>query len=157
MKTKGRLLYLNWDSPWILFTEDERIDLRPTVEKFLASINMKRASQRDTRNVYELYVDGKSEFEFRYVKGEYAYLVEVTDFDGFNVQAHLKYILRFLSGRVINVEIIDSAIIILSADETVLPDNICILKTRKESSTVSRHRYGVVPESGAKLLAFPYK
>lgn len=116
-KLKGRLLYMGWfNLPWKLVTEEGEIDLWPIMDKFLISLNGKRANHEQTRDGYTLLMDESSEFEFKYIPGEYILLEKTEGFGGFNVQAYLDTVLGWLSGRRVEIEIEDGEQVKFIAD-----------------------------------------
>lgn len=116
-KLKGRLLYMGWfNLPWKLVTDEGEIDLWPVIDKFLTSLNGKRASHKQTRDGYTLSADKSSEFQFKYVSGEYVLLKKPEGFGMSNVHAYLDTALGWLSGRLVETEIEDGKQVKFTAD-----------------------------------------
>ena len=104
-KLKGRLLYMGWfNLPWKLVTDKGEIDLWPIIDKFLTSLNGKRANHEQTRDRYALSADESSEFVFKYVPGMS------------NVYAYLDTALGWLSGRLVEIKIEDGKQVKFTAD-----------------------------------------
>ena len=105
-KLKGRLLYTGWfNLPWKLVTDDGEIDIWPIIDKFLTSLNGKRANHQEARDGYTLSADEASEFQFKYIPGEYALLEKPEGFGMSNVHVYLDTALGWLSGRLVEIEI----------------------------------------------------
>ena len=118
-KLKGRLLYMGWfNLPWKLVTDKGEVDLWPTIDKFLTSLNGKRAGHKHEQNGYTLSVDKSSEFLFRYVPGEQVLLEKTDGFGMSNVHAYLNDALVWLSGRMVKIEIEDGKRIEFIADKS---------------------------------------
>lgn len=118
-KLKGRLLYMGWfNLPWKLMTDDGEIDLWPVIDKFLTSLNGKRADHKEERDGYALAADESSEFQFKYVPGEYVLLEKPEGFGMSNVHAYLDTSLGWLSGRMVEIEIEDGKQIKFTADKS---------------------------------------
>ncbi len=116
-KLKGRLLYTGWfNLPWKLATDDGEIDIWPIIDKFLASLNGKRANHQEARDGYTLFADEASEFQFKYIPGEYVLLEKPDDFGMSNVHARLDTALGWLSGRLVEIEIEDGKQVRFVAD-----------------------------------------
>lgn len=116
-KLNGRLLYMGWfNLPWKLVTTEGEIDLWPVIDKFLVSLNGKRANHEQTRDGYTLSVDESSEFQFQYIPGQYVLLEKLKVFGMSNVHAYLDDSLGWLSGRLVNVEIENGKQIKFTAD-----------------------------------------
>ena len=117
-KLKGRLYYMGWLLPWKLVTNDGEIDLWPVIDKFLASLNGKRADHEQTRDGYTLSADEASDFKLTYTPGECAFLEKSEGFGLSNVNAYLSSALVGLSGRLVEIEIEDGKQIKLTADKS---------------------------------------
>lgn len=119
-KLKGRLLYMGWfNRPWKLVMEGgAEIDLWPIIDKFLVSLNGKRANHERTRDGYTLSVDESSEFRLEYVTGQYVFLQKTESFGKSNVHAYLDDALGWLSGRLVKVEIENGKQIKFTADKS---------------------------------------
>lgn len=118
-KFKGRLLYMGWFSlPWKLVTDNGEIDLWPVIDKFLASLNGKRANHDREYDGYTLAADESSESQFKYVPGEYVLLEKSEGFGMSNVHAYLDNALVWLSGQMVEIEIEDGKQIKFMADKT---------------------------------------
>lgn len=116
-KFKGRLLYMGWSNlPWKLVTEEGEIDLWPVMNKFLTSLNGKRANHEQARDGYALSADESSKFQFKYVPGEYVLLENPEGFGMSNVHAYLDTALGWLSGRLVEIEIEDGKQVKFIAD-----------------------------------------
>ena len=117
-KLKGRLQYGGWfNYPWKLVTKNGDIDLWPIIDKFLISLNGKRAEHNRECNGYILAADENSEFQFKYIPDEYVLLEKVDGFGGSNVHFYLEQALVFLSGRMVEIEIEEGKEIKLMADK----------------------------------------
>lgn len=118
-KLNGRLLYMGWfNLPWKLVTDEGEIDLWPVIEKFLTSLNGKRANHNNERDGYALFVDEASEFKFKYIPWEYVLLEKPEGFWGSNVYIYLNTVLGWLSGRMVKIEIEDGKQIKFTADKS---------------------------------------
>ena len=118
-KLKGRLLYVGWfNLPWKLVMDDGEIDLWPVIDKFLTSLNGKRADHKQERDGYMLATDTASEFAFKYIPGEYVLLEKPEGFGMSNVHAYLDKALGWLSGRMVEIEIEDGKQIKFAADKS---------------------------------------
>ncbi len=118
-KLKGRLLYMGWfHLPWKLVTENGEIDLWPVIDKFLTSLNGKRADHRQERDGYTLSAEESSKFAFKYVPGQYVLLEKPEGFGMSNVHAYLADALVSLSGRMVEIEIEDGKQMKFAADKT---------------------------------------
>lgn len=107
-KFKGKLLYMGWfNVPWDLITENGKVDLWPVVSEFFVSLNGKRANHDRAQDSYTLSVDEESEFQFKYVLGEYVLLEKCKGFGMSNVYSYLEDALVWLSGRMVEIEIED--------------------------------------------------
>ena len=116
-KLKGRLLYMGWlNLPWKLVTGDSEIDLWPIIDKFLASLNGKRANHEVALDGYTLSADDSSEFQFEYVPGERVVLKKIEGFGFSSVQALLGEALGLLTGRLVEIEIEDGRQMKFTAD-----------------------------------------
>lgn len=116
-KFKGRLLYMGWfNLPWKLVMDEGEIDLWPIMDKFLTSLNGKRGNHEQARDGYTLSADESSEFQFKYVPGEYVLLEKPEGFEMFNVHAYLDTALGWLSGRLVEIEIEDGEQMKFTAD-----------------------------------------
>lgn len=117
-KFKGRLQYMGWfNQPWNLMTENGEVDLWPTVDEFLVSINGKRVNQDQKRDNYMLLANEKSEFLFEYVPGECILLKKSKGFGWSNIHHYLNTALVWLSGRMVEVEIENGKRIKFMADK----------------------------------------
>jgi hypothetical protein len=118
-KLEGRLQYMGWfNLPWKLVTDHGEIDLWPIIDKFFISLNGKRAKHDLERDGYTLAADESSEFQFKYVPGEYVLLEKPKGFGISNVHAYLDGALVWLSGRMVEIKIEDGKQIKLMADKT---------------------------------------
>jgi len=118
MKFKGRLWYMGWfNLPWKLVTDDGEIDLWPVIDKFLISLNNKRADHKEERDGYTLAANESSEFQFKYIPGEYVLLEKLGNFGVSNIHAYLDTALGWLSGRMVEIEIEDGKQIKFVADK----------------------------------------
>lgn len=118
-KIKGRLLYMGWfNLPWKLVMGDGEIDLWSVIDKFFISLNGKRADHKRERDGYTLAADESSEFQFKYVPGEYVLLEKSEGFGMSNVHAYLDIVLSWLSGRMVEIEIKDGKQIKFTADKS---------------------------------------
>lgn len=116
-KLTGTLLYMGWfNHPWRLATREGDVDLWPPVETFLVSLNGKPAAHDWKLESYTLAADDASEFQFAYVPGERVLLEKVNGFGVSNVYAYLDEALRFISGRLVHIEIEDGVRLYFSAD-----------------------------------------
>src|SRR3989338_6788240 len=98
-KLKGRLLYTGWlNLPWRLVTNKGEVDLWPTIDKFLTSLNGKRADHKQERDGYALLANEDSAFTFNYSPGRYAILEKRGGFGLSNVHAYFDDSLTWLSG-----------------------------------------------------------
>lgn len=105
-KLKGRLLYMGWfNLPWKLVTDDGETDLWPILDKFLTSLNGKRADHEQTHDSYTLLANKSSEFQFKYIPGKRVFLEKPEGFGLSNVFAYLDTTLGWLSGRLVKIEI----------------------------------------------------
>ena len=104
-KFKGRLLYMGWSNlPWKLVAGDVEIDLWPIIDKFLASLNGKRANHEETLDGYTLLADESSEFRFEYIPGERVFLKKIEGLGFSSVKAYLGETLGLLTGRLVEIE-----------------------------------------------------
>lgn len=118
-KLKGRLLYMGWfNLPWKLVMENGEVDLWPVIDKFLTSLNGQRASHDRELDGYTLLANESSEFQFKYVPGQYVLLEKPKGFGMSNVHAHLEDALGWLSGRMVEIEIEDGKQIKFTADKS---------------------------------------
>ena len=118
-KFKGRWLYMGWSNPpWRLVVDNGEIDLWPIIDKFLTSLNGKRADHKQERDGYTLAADKSSEFQFKYVPGEYILLEKPENIGVSNVHAYLDNALVWLSGRMVEIEIQDGKQIKFTADKS---------------------------------------
>ena len=118
-KIRGRLQYVGWfNRPWKVLTDNGEIDLWPIIDKFLTSLNGKNAEHEQKREGYILKTDKKSEFQFKYVPGEYVTLEKTTGFGMSNVHAYLDNALVWLSGRLIEIKIKDGKELQITADKS---------------------------------------
>ena len=116
-KLKGRLQYMGWfNLPWKLVMDNGEIDLWPVIDEFFTSLNGKRAKYDQERDGYTLAADESSEFQFKYVPGEYVLLEKLKGFGMSNVHAYLDDALVRLSGRMVEIEIEDGKQIKFMAD-----------------------------------------
>jgi hypothetical protein len=121
---EGRLLYMGWfNPPWKLVTDNGEIDLWPIIDKFLASLNGKRAKHDQKRDGYSLTADESSEFQFKYVPGKYVLLEKLKGFEmsnvhAYNVHAYLDETLIWLSGRLVKIEVENGKQIKFIADKS---------------------------------------
>ena len=118
-KLNGKLLYMGWfNLPWKLVTDDGEIDLWPVIDKFLTSLNGKRANHKRERDGYMLAANDASEFAFKYIPGKYVLLEKPEGFGMSNVHAYLDEALGWLSGRMVDIEIEDGKQIKFAADKS---------------------------------------
>ena len=116
-KLKGRLLYMGWfNLPWKLVTDEGEIDLWPIIDRFLASLNGKRADHEQTRDGYTLSANESSKFQFKYVPGKYVLLEKSEGIGMSNVHAYFDTALGWLSGRLVKIEIEDGKQVKFSVD-----------------------------------------
>lgn len=116
-KIKGRLLYMGWSNlPWKLVTDDSEIDLWPIIDKFLTSLNGKRANHEEARDGYTLFADDASKFQFKYIPGKYVLLEKLEGFGMSNVYSYLNTALGWLSGQLVEIEIEDGKRVKFTAD-----------------------------------------
>ena len=116
-KLKGVLLYTGWSNlPWKLVTDDGEIDLWPIIDKFLMSLNGKCANHQEACDGYTLSADEASEFQFKYIPGEYVLLEKPEGFGMSNVHVYLDTALGWLSGRLVEIEIEDGKRVKFVAD-----------------------------------------
>lgn len=118
LEFKGRLIYTGWSNPWRLLTDEGEIDLWPLFDQFFLSLDGKPASQERGRDNYTLRVDEKSKSLFEYVPDEYILLKEIDGVGISNVFAYLDTILIWLTGRKVEIEIIDGERIEIRADKS---------------------------------------
>jgi hypothetical protein len=110
-KLKGRLQFMGWfNLPWKLVTDDGEIDLWPEVEKFFILLNGKRADHNRAIDGYTLFLDKKAEYEFCYKPDEQVVLNNPDEFGMSNVHAYLESALGWLSGRLVEIEISETAL-----------------------------------------------
>lgn len=118
-KIRGRLHYLGWfNLPWKVLTSKGEIDLWPLVDKFLVSLNSKNAEHEIKHDGYVLKKDRKSVFQFKYVPGESVILEKIAGFGMSNVHAHFDNALVWLSGRLVEIKIMDGREIKITADKS---------------------------------------
>lgn len=118
-KFQGRLLYMGWfNRPWKLVTAKGEIDLYPIINKFLISLNGKRAQHEQKGNSYVLEANLSSGFQFKYVPDEYVLLEKIEGFEMSNVHAYFESAIGWLSGRMVEIKIMDGKQIKFIADET---------------------------------------
>lgn len=117
-KLKGRLMFMGWfNLPWKLVTDKGEIDLWPVIDKFLTSLNGKRADHTHRLDGYTLAADESSEFLFTYIPGRCVLLEKLEGTGMSNVHAYLEEILGWLSGRMVEIEIEDGKQIKFAADK----------------------------------------
>lgn len=105
----GRLLYTKFFMPWKFITDNgEMIDIKPIINKFLASIDGKCVNHKLTFCDYTITVeDGKPRDFFGTFPGELVSLEHQEDFCRFNVDAELSVVLDWFSGQIVEIEIED--------------------------------------------------
>jgi hypothetical protein len=118
MKLKGRLLFKGWyNRPWILLTEGNiEVDLWPIIDGFLTSIDGKKVCEKQERNGCMLLVNYQSDYEFKYERDELIILKKTNGFGMKNMLAYLEEVLIWLSGRMIEIEIVNEMVMKISAD-----------------------------------------
>jgi hypothetical protein len=110
---KGRLLYTAWsDIPWRLAAGHVDVFLSPAINRFLASLNGKRISQRRWLGGYVLAADETGP-RFEHVN------------ESPSVRANIMDVIIWLSGRLVKLEIENGERIMFSADDSEKVVGVC--------------------------------
>ena len=109
-RMRGRLHYMGWlNMPWTLVSESgDEIDLWPFVHEFFVSLTGRHAEHYLAADAYSLIANEDSEFTLHYTPGSHVLLEKDVGFGFENIHAYLDELLVWLSGRLVEVEIVEN-------------------------------------------------